>query len=73
MSCPFCMAAKELLEQKEINSIILDYDKDLGILEDYKNFHKQNTVPIILHNDLISGRVTKVGGYTELLERIGSV
>lgn len=69
-SCPFCTMAQDFLKAKKIACIFLDYNSKTEILEDYKAFHKQNTVPIILENNLVSGLVTKVGGYTELLEHL---
>ena len=41
---------------------------NLDILEDYKSFHQQETVPIILANDKTTGHTFKVGGYSDLLE-----
>ena len=63
--------AEDLLKASKIETIFLDYASRVQILEDYKTFHKQSTVPIILANDLETGHVEKVGGYTDLLEYIG--
>ena len=48
--------------------IFLDYESDQQLLEDYKAFHSQTTVPIILANNLETGYTKKVGGYTDLLD-----
>ena len=56
----FCIA-------KNIENVFLDYEDSKDILEDYKKFHSQETVPIILANNLVSGLVKKVGGYSDLL------
>ncbi len=66
-SCPYCTKAVDLLSSKQIECIFLDYDKAQHILNDYKDFHKQKTVPIVLENNLITGRTRRVGGYTDLL------
>tara|TARA_B100000927_G_scaffold291336_1_gene292983 strand:+ start:232 stop:477 length:246 start_codon:yes stop_codon:yes gene_type:complete len=67
-SCPFCAMAEDFLNSKKIENIFLDYENDRKILEDYKTFHKQPTVPIVLANSLSSGYTFKVGGYSDLLE-----
>ena len=43
------------------------YPERPDIIEDYKEFYTQDTVPIILKNDIESGETQKVGGYTDLL------
>lgn len=60
--------AEDFLSCKGEESIFLDYEKSQHILEDYKEYHKQKTVPIIMSNDLETGLVKKVGGYTDLLD-----
>jgi len=67
-SCPYCIFAADFLSAKSIEYFFLDYNQKEEILEDYKEFHNQKTVPIILSNDLSSGEVRKVGGYSNLLE-----
>ena len=67
-SCPFCVMAQDFLSAKQIKFQFLDYCDKPSILEDYKSFHKQKTVPIILSNDLKTGLVRKIGGYTDLLD-----
>ncbi len=67
-SCPFCVMAEDLLKCKGIESIFLDYDLNRSILEEYKTFYKQKTVPIIISNNTSSGLIKKVGGYEKLLD-----
>lgn len=62
--------ADDLLRAKSIESVFLDYEEKRDLLEDYKQFHNQDTVPIILSNNLDSGYVKKIGGYTDLLEHL---
>lgn len=47
---------------------MLDYAGREEILEDYKQFYNQKTVPIILANNIETGYTKKVGGYTDLLD-----
>lgn len=67
-SCPFCAMAQDFLKCNNHESVFLDYDSKREILEDYKRFHNQKTVPIILSNDLETGYTKKIGGYTDLLD-----
>lgn len=63
--------AEDLLIAKEIPCVFLDYVEKPDILEDYKQFHNQKTVPIILKNNISSGLTQRVGGYSDLLETLG--
>ena len=69
-TCHFCALAVDLCKAKKIKHTFLDYVENLDILEDYKSSHQQETVPIILSNNLETGIVHKIGGYTDLLEQI---
>lgn len=69
-SCPFCVMAQDYLKAETLEFIFLDYCDNPDILEDYKGFHSQQTVPIILSNDLNTGFTKKVGGYTDLLDYV---
>ena len=62
------MHAVDFLEAQEAPYDFLDFANNLEVLEDYKTFYGQTTVPIILSNDLQTGKVRKVGGYQDLLE-----
>ena len=67
-TCPFCIQAENYCSAKNVQSVMLDYAGRESILEDYKEFYGQVTVPIILANDLETGYTRKVGGYTDLLD-----
>ena len=67
-SCPFCLRAIDYCTAKQAEYIFADYATRPEILEEYKEFHDQATVPIILANNLETGYTKKIGGYSELLE-----
>lgn len=67
-TCPFCVKAVEYCKAKNVEHKFLDYVRNTNILEEYKQFHKHPTVPIILSNHLKTGIVKKIGGYSDLLE-----
>ena len=69
-TCHFCALAVDLCKAKKIKYTFLDYAENPSLLEDYKLFHQQETVPIILSNHLETGLIKKIGGYTDLLEKI---
>ena len=70
-TCPFCTMAEDLLKASKRECIFLDYSPATHILEDYKKFYNQKTVPIILSNHLDTGYTKHIGGYTDLLEYLG--
>ena len=63
--------AQDFLDALKLEYIFLDYLGKEEIVEDYKSFHNQATVPIILSNNLATGLTRKVGGYTDLLSILG--
>lgn len=67
-TCPYCVYAMDYCTAKNIEYVFLDYSDRLDILEECKKFYNQNTVPIILANNTQSGKVKKIGGYTDLLD-----
>jgi glutaredoxin len=67
-TCPFCIRAVDLCIAAKYEYLFLDYDHTPEILEDYKDFYGQSTVPIILANNIETGYTKKVGGYTDLLD-----
>ncbi len=69
-TCPFCVKAAEYCRAKKAEYSFLDYASDPEILSEYKKFHNQPTVPIILANNLETGYTKKIGGYSELLEHL---
>ena len=68
LSCPFCTRAIEYCKAKKAEYVFLNYTEKPETLEEYKTFHQQKTVPIILANNLETGYTKKVGGYSDLLE-----
>ena len=70
-SCSFCVRAMDYLYARELDSVFLDYEENKEILEDYKGFYKQDTVPIILKNELNSGFTKRIGGFDDLLKHDG--
>ena len=67
-TCPFCTQAADLCMALGIENQLLDYVGREFILEEYKEYYDQKTVPIILENDLSTGFTKKIGGYSDLLE-----
>ena len=67
-NCPFCSYAIDYCKAKKAEYKFLDYIEKQEILEEYKDFYKQDTVPIILANNLKTGLTKKIGGYSDLLE-----
>tara|TARA_B100000085_G_scaffold137694_1_gene125442 strand:+ start:2355 stop:2546 length:192 start_codon:yes stop_codon:yes gene_type:complete len=61
-----------LLKQENVDFVFLDYAERPEILDDYKQFHNMETVPIILKNNLTTGYVSLVGGYTSLAAQLSS-
>lgn len=60
--CPFCVRAKNLLEDKGVSFEEIMVDSDPQLFEDLKKKSGMMTVPQIFINDDL------VGGYTELAE-----
>ena len=71
-SCPFCVMAADLCVASHIDHLFLNYEKNKEILDDYKHFYNQDTVPIILENNMESGITKKIGGYSDLLSALES-
>lgn len=68
LTCPFCTRAINYCKAKEAEVIFFNYTENPEALEEYKQFHEQPTVPIVLANNLETGYTKKVGGYSDLLE-----
>ncbi len=66
-TCPFCIKAIDYCIAKNAEYKFLDYARTPEVLQEYKDFHNQKTVPIILANNLETGHTRKVGGYSDLL------
>lgn len=69
-SCPYCQHAIDYCAAKNTEYTFLDYEEETIALEEYKTFYSQDTVPIILSNNITTGTVKVVGGYTDLLEHL---
>jgi len=69
-TCPFCVQAVDFCKANKREYTFLDYNEKREILEDYKQFHGQKTVPIVLANNLETGYTYIVGGYTDLLDYV---
>ena len=67
-SCKFCCLACDFLIASKSDHQFFDFEEDRGFLEEAKVFYNFETVPIILENDLSTGKVSFVGGYSDLLE-----
>ena len=67
-TCPFCVKAVQYCTAKGMQYSFLDYARQPHVLQEYKDFHSHPTVPIILANNLQTGHVKKIGGYSDLLE-----
>lgn len=67
--CEYCTLAVELLEVLRKDYIYLVLNEDYCI-EDFKEiFPNATTVPQVI--ETTSGRLTKIGGYTELKQHLG--
>jgi glutaredoxin len=66
-SCTFCALAVDYCKSMPLEYVFCDYETRQHILEDYKKFYDQETVPIILENNKATGYTRKVGGYSELI------
>ena len=64
--------AADLCVASHIDHLFLNYEKNKEILDDYKHFYNQDTVPIILENNMESGITKKIGGYSDLLSALES-
>lgn len=63
--CPYCVKAKKLLRQYQLEFEVVTHDNDAERQEFYKSVGEGvKTVPQIFVDD------ERVGGYTELLQRI---
>ena len=67
-SCNFCIMAADYCSALKQDYVFLDYEDQQNLIEEYKNFYDQKTVPIILLNNKTTGLTRKLGGYTDLLE-----
>tara|TARA_A100001011_G_scaffold73289_1_gene75216 strand:- start:3108 stop:3371 length:264 start_codon:yes stop_codon:yes gene_type:complete len=68
-SCPWCVRAVNFLDILRQESVFLNMEEDREGLEEAKVFYDWKTVPMILENDLSSGKVNFIGGYDNLKQR----
>lgn len=81
MHCPWCVKAVDLLKEKDLPFVVLDYDfsgENTEPLRAAKYKYEWDTVPIVLENSLFTPEGTEgakfetyrnlIGGFTELKE-----
>ena len=68
-SCPWCVRAINFLDILRQESVFLNMEEDREGLEEAKVFYNWKTVPMILENDLNSGKISFIGGYDKLKQR----
>ena len=68
--CPFCVSAKELLEEKGERYMMVYLDHDDVLLEYFKKTYEHPTVPIIIKKNTEETDTALIGGYTELCNRL---
>ena len=69
-SCPYCVKAKDLLQEKKIDCYFRDLEDDRNLLMEYCNKFSWNTVPMIFYIQNES-QYEFVGGFSDLQKRIG--
>ena len=69
-ACPYCVKAKELLEEKKQNFKVVSFDQgQQEILQEIKEAYDWPTVPMIFQvKD--SAKINFVGGFTDLVENL---
>ena len=65
-SCPYCVAAIRLLEEKNLRYNLISVDKQPTLLNEYKSRHNWGTVPMVF--EIEDGHKRFIGGYTDLKE-----
>ena len=65
-SCPYCVAAIKLLEEKNLRYNLISVDNQPKLLNEYKAELSWGTVPMVFEID--SGHKRFIGGYTDLKE-----
>ena len=72
-SCPWCVKAKERLQQFGIPCVFRDLEDNQQLMEQYTEKYNWNTVPMIFHFDTSTGKHQFVGGYTDMVEHVDSL
>jgi len=60
ISCPFCVAAKNLLTSKDLEFTEIDLTSDLELRLEVSTKHNWRTVPIVIIDDKL------IGGFDDL-------
>ena len=68
--CPFCVSAKELLDEKNQRYMMVYLDHDDVLLEYFKKTHEHPTVPIVITKNTEQLTTALIGGYTELCKHL---
>jgi glutaredoxin len=66
--CPFCVKAKALLKEKEVQTQYIVLDDAPDLLAHYKSIYNMRTVPIVRFVDEGLQIEKTIGGYTDLVE-----
>ena len=64
--CPFCVRAKALMIEKNLQFEYCSIDHSRKLLDYYKLVYKHDTVPMIIKINTEGGDEQFIGGYTEL-------
>ena len=71
-TCPFCVKAVQLLQQRGLPYKIVDFEPDQEeVLREIKEAHSWKTVPMIFERD--GADIKFIGGFTDLEEWLESV
>mgnify|MGYP001186674031 CR=1 FL=1 len=65
-SCPFCLAACELLYSKNKLYDFFDHEGDEKFIKRLMDFYDHYTVPVVVESDQETGRTKFIGGYDDL-------
>ena len=65
-SCPYCLAACELLYAKNKLYDFFDHEGDEKFIKRLMDFYDHHTVPVVVENDQKTGRTKLIGGYDDL-------
>jgi len=66
--CPYCLQAKMVMIDRPESFEYCSVDHSPKLLDYYKSTYKQETVPMIIEIDTLTGQEKFIGGYTDLIE-----
>ena len=71
-TCPFCVKAIELLNEKQLDSKVINFDdtEDQKLLESMKDTFDHRTVPMVFARE--GNQIEFIGGYTDLAEHLST-